>query len=215
MAGVLEIAAISDVKQYLQIPAATTNYDWALQTILMPAATRVIEREVGHIIATQITAERHSGGNIEIWLRELPVLYVQNIEEGWGYFNEELAFQPVNTQPALDLWAYSLDNAMEGRVTRRAPGNVAYPFVQGLNNIRVDYIAGREQVPDNARLAFHQLVSYWFREGQERTLTGAPNPYDTLNADFTRSQGETSINMGVPESIIEALKPDRRRPIIG
>jgi hypothetical protein len=39
--------------------------------------------------------------------------------------------------------------------------------------------------------------------------------FNAINQDFTRATGDSSINLGVPESIIEMLKPDRRRPIIG
>jgi hypothetical protein len=215
--SVTEIDSLTNVKAFLQIPNATTSFDMILANILLPAATSVIEREVGHIIAKQVSSERHNGGGTEIWLRELPVLYVQNVEEGWGYFNQELDNQTVNQQPALSLWAYSLDNPKQGKVTRRSPGNVAYPFVSGLDNIRVDYVAGRNEVPANARIAFHALTSYWFRQSQQRILeaSASQGAYDTLNDDFTRSTGMESINIDIPAGIIEMLKPNRRRPIIG
>lgn len=215
MSGVTEIASLADVKNFLQVPNTNTLYDTILSEILMPAATSVLEREIGHIVAKPISGERHSGGKCEIFLRELPVLYVQNVEEGWGYFNEELDFQQVNTQPALSIWAYSLDRPGEGRLTRRGPGNILYPFVWGVDNIRVDYVVGRNEVPPEAPLAFHALVSYWFRYSQQRIEQGISAGYDALNPNFTRSTGYESINLGVPSGIIEALKPNRRRPIVG
>ncbi len=213
---ITEIAPLATVKTFLRVPQSNTNDDATIQ-ILMDGAQAAIEDEVGHIIAKPITAERHDGHGREIWLRELPVLFVSNVEEGWGYFNQELDDQQVNSIPALSIWAYSLDNPEEGLLTRRGPGNVLYPFIHGRNNIRVDYTVGREVMPKNAVLAFCSLVSIWYRETQMRMSTGtggAGTVFNAQNADFTRTTGESSINLGVPLTIIEMLKSDRRRPII-
>lgn len=219
--AITDIAPLATVKQYLRIPNPTqTSSDDATIQILMNAAQAAIEHEVGHITEKKIRGERHDGGGAELWLREFPVLYVENVEEGWGYYNWELDDQEVNTQPALSIWAYSVDRPEEGLVTRRGPGNVLYPFVSGRNNIRVDYVVGRLAVPDNALLAFCELVSIWYRQSQMRMGGTAARAeegmaYNALDQEFTRSTGETSINYGVPEAIIEMLKPNRRRPIIG
>ncbi len=215
---VTEIADLPTVRNYLRIsnPMQAAVDDAVLQGF-MAAATEVVERELGHVVAQNITAERHDGGGCQIWLRELPVLYVTNVEEGWGYYNQELDDQLVNTQPALSIWAYSLDIPDDGLVTRRAAGNVMYPFVRGKNNIRVDYTAGRLSVPATARLAFLELVGHWYRTTQLRTgnqASAAFSPNQVLSQDFTRTTGLTSFNMGIPIEIIEMLKADRRRPII-
>jgi len=198
-------------------PANPSADDATLQ-MFTAAAQKVVERELGHIVKKTIRGERHHGHGHELWLRELPVLFVQNVEEGWGYFDQELDDQQVNSIPALSIWAYSLDNAKEGQVTRRGPGNVLVPWVRGHNNIRVDYVVGRTEMPDNAVLAFCELVAHWYRTTQLRTANEAGvgfQPNAVVNNDFTRSTGITSINMGVPSAILELLKPDRRRPIIG
>lgn len=215
---ITQIASLATMKQYLRIPNPdSANGDDATITILMNAAQVAIEREVGHIVKKTIRAERHDGGKCEIWLRELPVLDIQNIEEGWGYYNWELDDQQVNTIPALSMWAYSLDDADEGIVTRRSAGNVAVPFVWGKKNIRVDYQVGRTTIPDNAVLAFLELTATWYRSSQLRAGNGAMgfSANGGLNADSTRSTGISSINMGIPDDILELLKPDRRRPIFG
>lgn len=216
--AITEIASLSTVKQYMRVPNPTnTSSDDATIQILMAAAQKVVERELGHIVAKKYHTERHDGGKCEVWLRELPVLYVSNVEEGWGYYDWELDDQEVNSIPALSIWAYSLDMPDEGLVTRRGPGNVLYPFVHGRNNIRVSYVAGRTDIPANAVLAFLELVSIWFRQSQLRTAGGGASEtqFNALNQDFTRATGDSSINLGVPTSIIEMLKPDRRRPIVG
>lgn len=216
--AITQIASLAQVKQYLRIPVGNTNDDSTLSTIFMPAAQKVIETELGHIVSKTITAERHNGGYREIWLRERPVLYVSNVEEGWGYYDWELDDQEVNQIPALSIWSYSLDNPKEGQVTRRSAGNVNIPFVWGVNNIRVDYVAGRTEMPANAVLAFCELTAHWYRLTQLRTnnqVSAAFNPTAIVSQDFTRATGVTSINMGVPLEIIEMLKGERRRPIIG
>lgn len=214
---VTAIAELSDVKTYLRIPNPTAaGPDDAVLQYLMDAATQAIEREIGVVVPRTVSAERHSGGDIMIWLRVLPVLCVQSVEEGWGYYNWELDRQTVNTQPALSLWSYSLDMPEQGLVTRRGPGNVAYPFVCGLDNIRVDYVAGRHAVPPAARLAFLELVAFWYRNSQLRTSNAPPTAFGQLNADYARGSGESSVNLGVPESVLEMLKgAGRRRPVIG
>lgn len=216
--AITEIASLAQVKQYLRVPnASNPSGDDATIRMLMDAAQKIIERELGHIVSKTIRAERHDGGKFEVWLRELPVLYVSNVQEGWGYYDWNLDDQEVNSIPALSIWAYSLDMPKEGLVTRRGPGNVLYPFVNGRNNIRIDYVVGRTEVPGNARLAFCELVSIWYRQSQLRTQVGGAGEvqFNALNQDFTRATGYTSINLGVPETIIEMLKDGRRRPIIG
>lgn len=216
--AITEIASLATVKQYLRIPTNNTTDDDVLSTLFMPAAQEVIERELGHIVAKTVTAERHHGGRKAIWLCELPVLYVENVEEGWGYFNQELDDQEVNQIPALSIWAYSLDNPKEGIVTRRSAGNVNVPFVPGVNNIRVDYVAGRAEIPANAVLAFSEIIAHWYRITQQRMsnqVSAGFSPSAIVSQDFTRSTGITSINMGVPVELIEMLKGNRRRPIFG
>jgi len=215
--AITAIAELADVKTYLRIPQTNTIDDQVLTDVFMPAAQQVVEREIGHIVKKTIRGERYDGGGSEIYLRNLPVLYIENVQEGWGYYNWNLDDQEVNTQPALSIWAYSLDIPQEGLVSRRGPGNVLYPFVWGRNNIRVDYVVGREVMPQNAVLAFCELVGWWYRQSQLRTSvqpSAGFNP-SMLDQNYSRTTGEESVNMGVPESIIELLKPNRRRPIIG
>lgn len=211
--AVTEISSLAQVKEYLQIPTSDTTYDDVLSTVFIPAATDVIEREAGHIIAKQMV-EFRDGGFPQLFLYDIPVLYIQSVQEGWGYYNWELDNQMVNTQPALSLWSYSLDRPKDGLLTRRGPGNVLVPFVQGVSNIRIAYTVGRETVPDNIRLAFLGLVAYWFQESQLRTSNQGQAGFDALSNDFTRSQGATSANMGIPTYIIALLKGNRRRPFI-
>jgi hypothetical protein len=215
--AITEIAALPRVKRHLRLPNpdAPSAEDSTIQ-FLMDAATRAIEVEVGHVVKKKVTGELHDGGHLEVWLRQKPVLDVVSVQEGWGYLDQELDFQQVNTVPALSIYAYSLDDPASGLITRRAGGNVNTPFIPGRNNIRVSYHAGREQLPANAALAFCELVGVWYRQGQQRTAQAGQTGmiFNQLNQDFTKSAGVTSINLGVPDAIIQMLKPDRRDPII-
>lgn len=213
MAGVTEIASLATVKEYLQIPTGDTTYDDILTTVFIPAATAAIEREVGATVARPYV-ETYNGGSIAIFLRQLPVLYVQSVQEGWGYYNWEMDYQQVNSQPAVSLWAYSLDRPVDGMITRRGPGNVTTPFVPGISNIRVAYVAGRETIPANIVMAFLMLLSYWFRQSQLRTVNQATPGFDALDDSVTRSSGIQSITVGLPIAVIELLKGNRRRPFI-
>jgi hypothetical protein len=213
-AGITEIMSLTTLKGYLQIPLADTTYDTVLSDIFMPAALSVCERELGVIVPRTIMAERHSGGTGLLMLRVLPALYIINVEEGWGFYNWELTEQPVNSQPPVSIYAYSLDRPEEGMLTRRGPGNVCYPFVGGVDNIRVDYVAGRSAVPSAALLAYPELIGVWFRQSQLRWNNQASASFDALNEDFTRTTALETISLGVPYYVLELLKPDRRRPII-
>lgn len=221
--AITEIASLATVKQYLRIPDPESAHpDDPIIQGMMDAATTVVERELGHITAKKITREVHDGGRGEIWLRELPVLYIENVQEGWGYYDWDLEDQQVNQIPALSIWAYSLDMAKEGLITRRSAGNVQIPFVSGRNNIRVDYVVGRLELPANAVLAFEELVAFWYRNSQLRAVSqagtlgeGAQTSFGAVNTDVTRSTGETLTYAGVPEGVILLLRPGGRRPIIG
>jgi hypothetical protein len=218
--GITQITDLTTVKTYLRIPnPSTANPDDDTIQMLMNAASDAIEREIGHVVEKRIRLERHDGGKCELWLRERPVLYIVRVQEGWGYYDFELDDQEVNQIPALSIWSYSLDWPAEGQLSRRSAGNVPVPFVHGKNNIVVDYAVGCTEMPANAILAMCELVSIWYRQSQMRMggerAAAEGVPFNAQNADFTRATGDTSINLGVPDAIIEMLKgAGRRRPII-
>jgi hypothetical protein len=192
-----------------------------LDNILIPAATEAIEYECDTVIPTQYD-EYYSGGDTSIWLRQKPLLSVELVQEGWGWTNYDLTFIQVNSIPADDddtgdtdaLFRYSIDNAQEGVITRRFGGNVVAPFVSGENNIRVVYTAGLDSVPAVLQLAALELVAHWYQGALQRN-PGTGNAYDAMNTDFTRSEGVTSLNSGLPYRILELIKAYRNAPYIG
>lgn len=211
------LVTLVDVKQHLRIPVTNSTEDYALQGFI-DAAEDVIKTECGDILPRHYD-ENYDGGRPVIYLRHRPVLSVENVEEGWGWYNYELDFQEVNTQPAGSMFAYSIDSTDAGTISRRSAGNVMIPFVKGEKNIRVTYTAGRQRVPGSVRLAALELIAHWFQGSQLRSsaVNAAGQAYDAIEGErYSRGGSDiTGMNYGVPYRILELLKPFRRLPIIG
>jgi hypothetical protein len=210
-----DVVSLSDVKQHLRIAPSNTNEDYSLQGFIA-AADDVIRAECGEVLPRHYD-EYYDGGGYNVYLRHRPVLSVENIEEGWGWFNWELDYQQVNTVPGGAMFAFSIDAPEVGRISRRSAGNVVIPFVAGIKNIRVMYTAGRDSIPGTIRLAALELVAHWWQASQLRSsATGGAGTYDAVEGPaYTRAPEFTDINYGVPYRILELLKPYRRLPIIG
>lgn len=215
----MDIVTLNDVRAHLRYPATSTADDIALQGFIS-AATDVIRAECGDVVPTKYD-EFHSGGDYVIYLRHHPVLSVDNVEEGWGYFNFELDYQQVNTVPAGSVYAYSIDSPLIGAISRRSAGNVSIPFVPGQKNIHVQYTAGRQPIPGAIRLAALELIAHWWQSSQLRssaTSGGGFARYDAVEGEqFTRGTetGLVNLNVGVPYRILELLRPYRHVPFIG
>jgi hypothetical protein len=214
------IVSLSDVRAHLRIPSGNTDDDDMLTDIFIPAADRVVQRECNEQIATEWD-EFYDGGDLSIWLRHIPILSVELVEEGWGWTNYTLNYVQVNdiiqNEESIDpIFAYSIDIPEEGCITRRYGGNVPAPFVQGEGNIHVVYTSGVETVPGNVVLAELELIAHWYQGAMQRH-SGTANVYDAVAEDYARSGANPQelTSFGVPERIIELLKPDRRTPIIG
>jgi hypothetical protein len=161
--------------------------------------------------------EYYDGGGNYIYLRHKPILSVENIEEGWGWWDYELDYQQVNTVPAGSMFAFSIDSPEAGGISRRSAGNVCIPFVPGVKNIKVNYTAGLPAVPPSVRLAALEIIAHWWSNSQMRAManTNAYQSFDQMNEEFTRTTGTISINSGLPYRVLELLKKHRHLPIIG
>jgi hypothetical protein len=211
-----DVVYLADVKQHLRIPPANTQEDYGLQGFIY-AAEDVIRQECGDILPRHYD-ELYDGGGYMLYLRHRPILSVENVEEGWGWYNWELDFQQVNTVPAGAMFAYSIDAPEAGRISRRSAGNVNIPFVPGVKNIRVWYTAGRDSIPGAIRLAALELIAHWWQASQLRAVQNnvGEQSYDATEGErYSRAPDFVGINYGVPFRIIELLKPYRRLPIIG
>lgn len=211
-----DLVTLSDVKQHLQIPPTNTTYDYQFQGFIY-ACEDVIRAECGDIMPRHYD-EYYDGGNYVLYLRHRPILSIENVEEGWGWLNHELDYQQVNTVPAGNVYAYSIDAPEAGAISRRSAGNVVIPFVPGMKNIRVIYTAGRQTIPGTIRLASLELIAHWFQSSQLRSVAAnaGEQAYDAVEGErYSRAPDAAGLNYGVPYRILELLKPYRHLPIIG
>ena len=209
------LVSLTEMKTYLTFPNPDQpNSNDFMITEFMESATEVVRRECGDVIQTAYD-EWHTGGDCQIFLRNIPVYEVTQIEENWGFTNYILSEQPGDSLPQnTSLWAFSLDQPNEGIVTRRSVGNVMIPFVRaaGGDNIRVQYIAGRGTVPGNIRHAYMDLVAYWWQNTQQRSVGNS----GMASSNFAQvAPAGTGYNAGVPYRILEILRGSRRTPIVG
>lgn len=214
------IVTLAQAKAWLRYtdPTQPSSDDAALQ-IVVNAADEVLEYECSDVLAHRYD-EMYDGGNFVINLRHIPLLSIQNIEEGWGWIAYELDYVEVNS-PATgtSMFAYSIDNYENGAISRRSAGNVQIPFRAGTSNIRVQYTTGRQQTPASIILAELELIAHWWRNSQLRAvaMAGTNISYDAVaGTTYTRDTetGNQNINIGVPYRILEALKRHRHMPFI-
>lgn len=211
------IMSLADVRAHLRIPTANTDDDDMLSNIFIPAANDVLRTECGDTIPQQYD-ELHDGGKFVISLRNIPIIDVSLVQEGWGFTNYDLDYVEVNSDSSTSMFAYSIDNGTMGSISRRSAGNVNIRFIPGTSNIRVVYTAGRQSVPGTVKLAGLELVRIWYQESQQRQLQYQPDSADSLDMDQPTSGalgGLIGMNLGVPSGIIEMLKPYRHMPYIG
>ena len=202
---------LADVKSHLRYPQTYTTDDLALNGFIQ-AANDIIRQECGDVVPTKYD-ETYDGGDLVVYLRHRPVLSIDNVEEGWGWFNFELDYQQVNTVPAGSVYAYSIDSPESGGLSRRSAGNVNIPFVWGVKNIRIIYTAGRATVPGAIRLAALELIAHWWQGSQLRSTANNAGfqAFDTVEGErYTRAPDEININAGVPYRVLELLKPYRQ-----
>jgi hypothetical protein len=218
----LAIVTLAEVKAHLRYPnpASPHRDDTALEEFI-DAANEVIEYECDDILP-HARSETYDGGPTTLYLRNLPVLSVQNVEESWGYISYQLDQQASDSPGPWSMFAYSFDNFETGQITRRTAGNVVIPFHAGDENIVIQYTSGREKVPGDIKLAAKELINHWWQNSQQRagsTGAGAPGAaaFDaTMGANYSRDteSGNQNINIGVPDRILELIKGKRHMPFI-
>lgn len=215
------LLTLSDVRAHLRMPSAFTADDNMLTNIFMPAAQDALEAETGYSVPTTFD-EYYDGGDFSIWLRHVPLLSVERVEEGWGWTNFELNYVQVNSAISINgdpIYAYSIDEPEAGLITRRYGASVPAPFMVGEGNIHVTYTAGRENTPASVYLAALDLVAHWYQNTMQRAGSGGNAAgYDAVNMEAPRSGPDAAmatINQGVPNRILEMIKRYRRMPIIG
>jgi hypothetical protein len=175
MAG--QIVTLSEVKAYLQIPnpSQPASTDVIMQGYI-DAATEYVENYVGPVTETDYV-ERHDGYTSEIVLLHRPILRINSLVEVVALVVDNLE-ESVTRNP---IDGYQV-NYRSGKIKRVFSGGYPRIFWPGSRNIEVSYTAGYEPVPAQVRLATLELVTHYWRNGQEAGPTGVGAGIDAFDA---------------------------------
>lgn len=191
------LVTLDEVKAHLN--KTDFNDDLELQGFV-DAATPLIENMAGPVIPRTVT-EYHSGGMTSITLNSQPVQSVTSIVETYGQTNYSLT--QVELGQGMTGFAFTLDPLM-GRIVRRAY-NAEAMFPIGNNNVKVVYVAGRNEVPANVRLATLMLIQHLWTTSQMNRNGGRPS----IGGDDNFVPG---MGFAVPNRVKELLQQSPRVP---
>lgn len=144
---ITSLVTLDDVHAHLNLPDSSAD---AEIMGFIEAATAFVEFETGPIIPQQFT-EVHDGGGISIVLDNPPVLSVDSVTEYVGPTGYTLTQSELGSPTGA--YAFSIDDAARGILTRRWSGGLVGPFVGGTKNIQIVYTAGLTSVPYDIRMA--------------------------------------------------------------
>lgn len=160
------VLTVTEVKNHLGI-IGTTDDDEIAAFIL--SAIPILEGICGPITPRVITGEQHDAGTRSIWTDFAPIASVQSVKEMVGTTQFTLTEQAVGA--ATSNYGFSIDDAREGRITRRGIGSVAFTFglvgpssSTATASVIVNYTAGRQQPSENIRFALKELLKYLWRQ---------------------------------------------------
>jgi hypothetical protein len=171
----------SDVKPWLQFTASDTENDTMLQ-LVTDFVCQHSQRIIGQpVIATPFDRrfDGWSGWNgAYLMLPYYPVLEITYVNEYWGVSGPHILTEQTPTNQVDGFQCEYLT----GRLTRVFPGLVQKPWFPGSRNIEVRWIAGRNPVPADIKIAALELIAYWWRNTQQAHRgwsAGASTEYDT------------------------------------
>ena len=124
-----DVVSLDQVRAHLRMPDAYTADDNMLSSIFIPAATSVVNREAGQMTPADFD-EFHRGGDYIITVRHPPILAVTFLEEDHGFEVVPLVEQ-VSTSTDGRHYAFAIDKAAEGVISRRSLNNARIPFWPG------------------------------------------------------------------------------------
>lgn len=203
--GGATIVALGDVKDYLNLPAASNAHDGELLRMIA-GVTPVVEFITGPVIQHVYTNEMYDGGGAFIALRHRPVLMVNQVQEYRGPILYTLT--QVQTPDQGTIYSYQWDTL--GRLVRRTVGGGITSFPPGMNQVYVTYTAGFASVPDNVRLGTLELIRVNYQQTQQAPRSqwgGGAGAVDDV-------PGTQMFGFFVPNRVRELLAPNRRYPSI-
>jgi hypothetical protein len=187
--------SLYEARRGLGFQSGNTASDEDLRTFIA-AATPIMEDLIGPV---NTHVETYDGGSTQIGLLYPPVMSVTTVIESAGSnYQRTLTLQNLFTTSSTDAYGYTVD-LTTGVLTRRAAG-VAVPFLRGLRNIQVTYIAGRVMA-GNHLLACRRLVKHLWQSEQQNYSPGLTSP---------EAIGLTPSGFAVPRAVIELCADSTR-----
>lgn len=187
---------LEEVKTHLNIPADNATDDEELRSFIL-SASAVVESIVGTVGRKTVT-EKYSGmRQSSIMLRRAPVISIASVTENGRTLTADVD--------------YSLSDG--GVITRLSGRWYPCQWRAGINNVVVNYTAGRMDVPPNIIDATKELIRInW------RPQTGGN--YSVFSGGRQDDAGQISFNelrpMGffIPNTVMQRLTPQQIGPYL-
>lgn len=205
---VAPLVTLGEVKAHLSI--ATSGDDDELAAFIA-ASVPILEGIAGPITPRTVVGETHDAGSQHIWTDFSPIISVSSLTEMVGFVQFTLTAQTIGG--GGDNYGYTIDDAREGRITRRGVGNIAYPFgliqdarqTTGIGSVLISYVAGRAQPSENIRMALKELLKYQWRQTH-----GGPSSFQE---GFVSQAAVSGVSDAMMQRLRLILGPECVRPM--
>lgn len=175
--GEAGIISLAEARRQVKLDAGDTSHDADLAAYIR-SVTEICERHVGAIVRA-VHVEKHAGG-YAVALRRRPILSITSV---------------VGVGVGVTQTVGDLDPDLLAATFERTDG----AFMPGP--VRVTYVAGRAQVPDNVLLAALIILQHLWR-----TRLGGPVQTATVEEPTARVYGgQMPSGFAVPNRAIELL----------
>ena len=214
----MPILSLEDAKAYLRFPnPSQPHQDDAIILDLINGIEEVVTFNCGPVTPVQYI-EKYDGGAETIHLWNKPIIDVIEVLESWGYVQFSLDQVDADTSLVTSIYAYSIDNAETGEITRRSAGGVSIPFVNAIRDgIQVTYTAGRQTVPAAVKIGCCELLVHLYQGSLQRgvSLSGSSMTYDAVSGGIIHNPADGSqIWVGLPTRLLQFFESESRMPII-
>jgi len=121
---------------------------------------------------------------------------VTSVIETIGVVNYTLTEQPLGF--SVNNYGYTWDRTIN-KITRRGAAGAAIPFVVGVGNVNLIYVAGMQVIPEDIQLGANALVKHLFRKGN--------TPVKSLLRSSSDSEVMVLPNYYMPNEVLELITP--------
>jgi hypothetical protein len=221
-------ALLPDVRRHLRFPnPMQPNSEDAGLLCFLEAIMELAELHCDSLFA-RTYVEHLDGGSTCVFTRNRPILSVKSVTENVGILSYVLDFVEVGTAPlvtqsgsdggmvASSIWAYSIDNADVGQISRRTIGNALVPFASGEANIEVIYVAGESELPAAVWLGILEGMAHYWQNSQQRgvPMSATNIMFDATNGEaYSREPDSQPLDYALPFRIVQMFRTHGRLPI--